>query len=149
MPATGTEIQEFIPQRAPMIMVDRILSCHDLSISTGLLLKEDNVFMHDHQFAPAGIMEAMAQAAAARTGWLLRNSRGNENKNVPVGVIGSIKNFKLHFQPVAGMNLITNVEIMFEIGNATVVRAKSEVEGQLAAEAELQIFLTGTEPQDQ
>jgi 3-hydroxymyristoyl/3-hydroxydecanoyl-(acyl carrier protein) dehydratase len=87
-------------------------------------------------------MEAMAQTAAARTGWLLKKQADPKNKKAPIGVIGSIKNFKLHFQPVAGNIMTTTVEVQYELLQATIVLAKVEVEGRLAAGAELKIFLT-------
>jgi len=142
MLASGTEILELIPQRPPMVMVDELLSFDSLTTVTQLLVKEDNIFLHDKKLSPAGLMESMAQTAATRTGWLMKNRPGSENKRVPVGVIGGIKNFRLHFQPASGDVIMATVEVQYEIMQATIVNAKVEVEGNLAAEAELKIFLT-------
>ena len=142
MLASGTEILELIPQRPPMVMVEKLLSCDGQTTVTQLLVKEDNIFLHNDKLSSSGLMESMAQTAATRTGWLVKNSPGSKNKKAPIGVIGSIKNFRLHFQPVAGDVITTIVEVQYEIMQATIVIAKVEVEGNLAAEAELQIFLT-------
>jgi hypothetical protein len=77
-----------------------------------------------------------------RTGYLLKKQAGGENKKVPVGVIGSIKNFRLHFRPGVGSVMTTTVTVDHEVLSASVVRAKTEVDGRIAAESELQIFLT-------
>jgi 3-hydroxymyristoyl/3-hydroxydecanoyl-(acyl carrier protein) dehydratase len=142
MLASGKKILELIPQRPPMVMVDELISCGGQTTVTQLLVKKDNIFLHNNKLSPAGLMESMAQTAATRTGWLLKNRTGNENKRAPIGVIGSIKNFRLHFQPVAGNVIKSTVEVQYEIMQATIVHAKVEVEGNMAAEAELQIFLT-------
>jgi predicted hotdog family 3-hydroxylacyl-ACP dehydratase len=144
MLSSGTAILDLLPQRPPMVMVENLLSCDEKTTVTSLTLHEDNIFLDNGLFSPSGMMESMAQTAAARTGWLVKSKSGSENKKVPVGVIGSIKNFRLHFQPSAGMVLTTTIEVQLELLQATMVKARVEAGGKLAAEAELQIFLTET-----
>ena len=139
-------ILELIPQRPPMVMVDCLVSCDEKQVVSQLTIREDNLFLGSRGFTSAGMMEAMAQAAAARTGYLMKNREDGANKKVPVGVIGSIKNFRLYFQPEAGSVLITTVYIEHEVLQATVVHGKTEVNGKLAAESDLQIFLTEDQP---
>jgi predicted hotdog family 3-hydroxylacyl-ACP dehydratase len=136
------KILELLPQRSPMVMIDALISCDDKQVVSQFMIREDNIFLNEDGFSAPGLMENMAQTAAARTGWLMRNRQGGENKTVPVGVIGSIKNFKLHFRPQAGALVETTISIEHEVLLATVVKGKSEVEGKLAAECEMQIFLT-------
>lgn len=145
MLASGTDILELIPQRPPMVMVDELVMCENNRTVTRLKIREDNVLAGLDGFTFAGMMEAMAQTAAVRTGWILKKQPGGRNKKAPVGVIGSIKNFRLYFQPIAGSVITTSVTVQHEIMQATVALAKVEAEGRLAAEAELQIFLTETE----
>lgn len=141
MLASGREILELIPQRPPMVMIDTLLECEGTTTITELLIRNENVFLTDSGFSPSGMLEAMAQTAAVRTGWLLKSQTGAESKHVPIGVIGSIKNFKLHFQPAAGSKITTTVRVEYEVLQATVVKARTESGGLLAAEADLQIFL--------
>jgi predicted hotdog family 3-hydroxylacyl-ACP dehydratase len=142
MLSSGTAILDLLPQRPPMVMVEGLLCCDEKTTMTSLTIREDNIFLKKGHLSPSGMLESMAQTAAARTGWMVKNKSGSENKKVPVGVIGSIKNFKLYFQPATGMVLTTTIEVQFEIMQATLVKARVEAEGKLAAEAELQIFLT-------
>jgi 3-hydroxymyristoyl/3-hydroxydecanoyl-(acyl carrier protein) dehydratase len=136
------KMADLLPQRYPMVMVDELLSCDEKQAVSGLLIRKDNIFLEDSGFSSSGMMEAMAQTAAARTGFLLRNNPGSENKEVPVGVIGSIKNFRLRFKPEVGSYAITTVIIEHEVLQATIIKAKVEVDGKIAAESDLQIFLT-------
>ena len=148
MLASGNMILELIPQRPPMVMVGKLLECDEKSTTTSLTISENNVFVSRKLFSPSGLLESMAQTAALRTGWLLRNKPGNASKNIPVGVIGSIKNFRLNFQPAAGSEIITTINVEYEFGNATLISGKVLSNDRLAAEAEMQIFLTdnGADP---
>jgi len=142
MLASGDMILALIPQRPPMVMVGKLMACDEKSTTTSLTINENNVFVSRNLFSPSGLLESMAQTAALRTGWLLRNKPGDANINIPVGVIGSIKNFKLIFQPAADAEIITTINVEYEFGNATLISGKVESGGRLAAEAEMQIFLT-------
>lgn len=135
-------ILELIPQRHPMVMIDRLLSCDEKQVVTRFFINSDNLFADHSGFSASGIMENMAQTAAARTGYLLKNQSGDPNKKIPVGVIGSIKNFRLHFRPPIGATLQTTIVVEHEVLMATVVKGFVESEGKLVAEAELQIYLT-------
>jgi 3-hydroxymyristoyl/3-hydroxydecanoyl-(acyl carrier protein) dehydratase len=136
------KILELIPQRRPMVMLDALVSCTGQQAVTELTIRKDNLFTDSNGLTAPGMMEAMAQTAAARNGYLMKNQAGGTNKKPPVGVIGSIKNFRLHFQPAIGSTITTTVIIEHEVLMATVVKGKVEVDGKLAAESDLQIFLT-------
>lgn len=138
-------ILQLIPQRHPMVMIDCLVSCDDNQVVSNLTIRHDNLFLDENGMTASGLMETMAQTAAARTGWLLQNSEGLQNKNAPVGVIGSIKNFRLYFQPKTGSVLETTVTIEHEVMQATVVKGIVVCNGKTAAESEMQIFLTGNQ----
>jgi 3-hydroxymyristoyl/3-hydroxydecanoyl-(acyl carrier protein) dehydratase len=93
------------------------------------------------------MIEAMAQTAAARTGYLLKKQPKSSNKKIPIGVIGSIKNFRMNFQPFIGSVIATTISIEHEVLRATVVKGKVEMDGKLAAESDMQIFLTEDQPE--
>lgn len=139
-------ILELIPQRYPMVMLDSLVSCDEKQVVSQLTIRQDNLFLNRYGLTSAGMMEAMAQTAAARTGFLMKNQPGGANKKIPVGVIGSIKNFRLNFQPLIGSVIVTTISIEHEVLQATVVKGKVEMNGELAAESDLQIFLTEDQP---
>ncbi len=140
--AEGEEILELIPQRYPMVMIDRLHQCDEMHTVTSLTIRNGNIFTRDNHFMEPGLIESMAQTAAVRTGWLLKMKNGGKNKNVPVGVIGSIKNFKLFFYPETGSEILTTITINHEVMNATVAHGEVTVNDRKAAECELQIFIT-------
>ena len=69
-------ILELIPQRPPMVMIDRLMSCDEKQVVTELLIRPDNIFIDHKGFTSPGLMENIAQTAAARTGYLLKNQMG-------------------------------------------------------------------------
>ena len=137
----GELILDLLPQRPPMVMVDGILSCMDLRIVTLLKVREDNVFLVRGRLSAAGMMEMIAQSAAARTGLLLRKDAPGQNKPVPVGVIGQIRNFLVYGLPAAGAELQTEVTVSHEIGQASVISGKVLQGAKTWAEGEMKIFL--------
>ena len=40
----GDEVLELIPQRAPIVMIDKVYQSTESSTVTGLLIKDDNIF---------------------------------------------------------------------------------------------------------
>ena len=139
------KILELIPQRPPMVMIGRLVSCDEKLAVSELFISQDNIFVNENRFSASGMMEAMAQTAAARTGYLMKNQDGGSLREPPVGVIGSIKNFKLYFQPACGSTITTTVEIEHEVLQATIVKARVEAEGKTAAECNMHIFLNENE----
>lgn len=136
------KILQLIPQRPPMVMFHELWSCDSKKVVTRFTVRKDNIFLDENGLSASGLLENMAQTAAARIGWLMKNQPGSENNMPPVGVIGSIKNFRLHFRPAPGSILETTVDIEHEVLQATIVKGRVEVNGILAAETEMQIFIT-------
>jgi 3-hydroxymyristoyl/3-hydroxydecanoyl-(acyl carrier protein) dehydratase len=142
MDSSKTDILSLIPQRPPMVLVDRLLECTEGLARSSFFIRQDHILVSDGFFSVAGILENMAQTAAARTGWLGKQAEGGANKMPAIGVIGSISNSRIHFEPVVGMELLTTVTVDHEIFNASIISATTMAGGKLVAEASLKIFLT-------
>jgi 3-hydroxymyristoyl/3-hydroxydecanoyl-(acyl carrier protein) dehydratase len=136
-------ILELIPQRYPMVMIDNLVACDEKQVVSQLTVRQDNLFLNRHGFTAEGMMENMAQTAAARTGYLLLNKQANLNFIAPIGVIGSIKNFRMYFQPAVGTVITSTVSVEHEVLMATVIKGMIEMNGELVADCDMQIFLTG------
>ena len=76
---------ELIPQRPPMVLVDRFEGIDAEGVSTtGYTVVPAGLFVAGGRMSECGIIEHMAQSAAARIGWCCRA----EGRPVPVGFIG-------------------------------------------------------------
>jgi 3-hydroxymyristoyl/3-hydroxydecanoyl-(acyl carrier protein) dehydratase len=141
MLAQGNDIFNLIPQRPPMVMVDKLFECNEMVALTGLKITRENIFVTNGFFNESGLIENMAQSAALMTGWLAINQKGGEQK-IPMGVIGAVKEFQVYFLPSVDSEIITQIEVMYRIANANVVSGKVKVDDRIASEGELKIFTT-------
>ena len=104
---------------------------------TSFLVSGDNLFCEGGRLTEAGLIENIAQTAAAGAGY--RSVLKNEPP--PPGFIGGIKNLVIHSLPVVGDVLITGVSVEHEVFDATVIAGRISVNGKPVAECEMKIFL--------
>ncbi|QSB27258.1 ABC transporter permease [Flavobacterium sp. CLA17] len=111
---TAVDIQNYLPHRAPMLMVDLILNVDASYVETVFLIKEDNIFVSNDVFIEAGLIENTAQTCSAIVGkkyFFDENGSENENINV-IGFISAIKNLKIHELPKAYDTIITRANLV-------------------------------------
>ena len=137
MLASGDQLIQYIPQRPPFVMVDRLYSCDEKNVHTGFQPDEGNIFSSAGFFTEPGLIEHMAQSAAAGTGYFFKS----QNKEVPVGFIGAIKDFKLVNLPEINSLLDTEINVVAEVMNASVIKATTRCNGEEIASCEMKIFL--------
>lgn len=132
-----SNIQSFIPQGPPFVMIDRLLHVDETSCRTALLVREDNIFVSQGKFREPGLLENMAQTAAAKSG----HTAQNENKAAPVGYIGAIKNLQIKTLPETGEELTTEIIVTNQIFDAMVVTGKIYCRKNIIAQCEMKIFI--------
>jgi 3-hydroxyacyl-[acyl-carrier-protein] dehydratase len=137
MIATETEIQEFIPQREPFVMIHRLVYSDNQKTITELTVANDNIFCINGKFSESGIVENIAQTAAAGVGYLCRQ----EQREVPVGYIAAIKDLKIYEQPNEGDVLSTEAVILQTVLQVSLVQGQVHVNGRLIATCEMRIFV--------
>ena len=131
------DIEELIPQRAPIVMVDDFLGMKDDISYTSLTVREDNVFATGGFLTECGVIEHIAQSAAARNGYIFRKN----NEKVPIGYIGSVNNFTISRLPRVGEILHTSIKVLMDVMNITLIEAESSVENEKIAGCRMKIFL--------
>jgi predicted hotdog family 3-hydroxylacyl-ACP dehydratase len=133
----GFKAIELIPQREPFVLVDTVDDCDDVSTRTSFLIKEDHFLCRNGYLIEAGLVENMAQSAAAGAGCKFKS----EGKDIPLGFIGSVDKLKVHFLPEAGKTIKTEVKITHKVMNITLVECIVEVDGRTAAQCGMKIFI--------
>ncbi len=118
-------------------MVDRLISAEEKKVVTSFLIKRDNVFCSDGIFTEAGLIENMAQTAAAGIG---AKQVANDEKP-PIGFIGGIRRLMIYSLPEAGQEITTYIQVEHEILGATIVKGQVFLSESILAECELKIFL--------
>jgi predicted hotdog family 3-hydroxylacyl-ACP dehydratase len=126
-----------IPQKPPMVMVDRLLRAEGTETVTSLYIRKENVFIDRGRLSEAGLIENMAQTAAAGTG-ASTDGAGQEPRT---GFIGGIKDLKISELPAIGEEIITRVTVEHTVFDANVVRAEITLNRNVIAACEMKIFL--------
>jgi predicted hotdog family 3-hydroxylacyl-ACP dehydratase len=135
---TEENITDLLPQREPMVMVSNLLQCEEQLYITSFRIRNDNVFVSEGYMREPGLIENIAQTAAAGAGY---NSLKNK-REVPVGYIGAVKNLVIHSLPSVDSEIITKVFIEYEVMNATLIKGVIFLDEQLIAECDMKIFLS-------
>ena len=127
-----------IPQMHPIIMVDQLIYSDELITRSNFLIAENNIFVESGEFKEAGLIENIAQTAAARVGYIAKK----ESKAIPIGYIGSIKNLIFFSLPNVNELLETEVKIVNQIFNVAIINGTVTCKNQLLVSCEMKIIIT-------
>ena len=132
-----TNILPLIPQRPPFVMIQQLVSCDENSATTTLTAEEGNIFLIKGKLGEPGLVENIAQTAAARIGYICQQ----ENKPVPIGYIAAVQQLVIHSLPKTGDKLETEIFIKNQVMHVTIIAGKVKVGGKTIAQCEMKIFI--------
>ena len=127
-----------IPQRPPFVMVDKLLSCDENGAQTTFCVNEENVLVVDGKFSEAGLMENIAQTAAARAGYMAKI----ENKLVEIGYIVSVRSLEIFELPGISDVLITDIKIKNKVFDMIVISGMVMHNNKVMAQCEMNIIVS-------
>ncbi len=132
-------IEQLIPQREPILMVDDLLKADGEQATACLTVRRGNIFLADDgTMEESGIIEHMAQSASAFAGYKAFSKGGTE---APVGYIGEVRKFKCLRRPNVGEKLYTTIILGPEVNGVTLLTATTCVEEEKIAETQMKIFI--------
>ena len=134
------DVLSLIPQRPPFVMIGQFFAhaVDEKSSTSALKIAEANIFVENGTLAEPGLIENIAQTAAARIGYICKT----ENKPVPIGYIGAVQNLEIFSLPKINDEIKTEIAITNEIFNVTVISGKITCGGKLLAQCEMKIFIS-------
>lgn len=132
-----SELFELIPQRPPIVMVDRLRGVTAEGAETGLTIRESNIFVNNGHLQEPGLIEHIAQSAAAFAGFKGYAS-GEEPK---LGYIGELKKMHFHRLPEVGESLTTTLKVLGEAAGVTLLAAETKAGDEPVADGQMKIFL--------
>lgn len=135
--ADGKTILTFIPQREPMVMVQKLHKAESGQTISSLNISESNIFCKEGFLQEPGLIENIAQTAAVGVGFEYRN----ENKDVPTGYIGAVQKLTIHRLPEIGKTVFTEVNVEHKVFNTTLINGKITCDDQLIADCSMKIYL--------
>jgi len=135
--APEEDILSLIPQRPPFVMIDKLLYFNETITQTSFLITDENIFVETGEFCEAGLMENIAQTAAARAGYVARL----ENKPVSAGYIGAVKNLEIMDLPKINDELITEINVENQVFDIILISGRVYCKDKLLATCEMKIFV--------
>lgn len=141
MPPLDPNAAALIPQQPPFVMIDRLLECDEVRTKTDTQVRAENIFVKNGEFREPGLIEIIAQTAAARVGWLARL----QNQPVPVGYIGAVNALEIFALPAVGEVLEAEIKIETQIFDVTLVSGEIRCRNAVVARCKLKIFLKPTQ----
>jgi 3-hydroxymyristoyl/3-hydroxydecanoyl-(acyl carrier protein) dehydratase len=130
-------IGNLIPQKAPFVMVDKLIHFEENQVIAGLTITENNIFTQNNRFTAPGLIEHMAQTVALYTGYQYYLRK----ESAPVGYIGAIKKAEIIELPEVNKELTTTVNILHDIMDVTLVTAETTCDGKIIASSEMKTVL--------
>ncbi len=133
----GKDIYNLIPQRPPIVMIDGFEGISPTEALSTLTVLGENIFVQDNKLQEPGIIEHIAQSAAALSGYedfLL-------NQPPKIGYIGEIKKCNIDRLPLVGEQLSTNLQIVAEAMGIKLLQAEVRIGDTIIADCSMKIFL--------
>jgi len=131
------DIESLVPQRSPILMIDELIEQDEHKTVTHFKVLENNLFIRNDEMEEAGIIENIAQSAAARAGYYYQQ----QNATPPLGFIGAVSKVKISRYPKVGEQLRTLIEMKSEVFNITLIKGSSFVGDEQIAECEMKIVI--------
>ncbi len=134
---SGAAILEVIPQKPPIVMIDKLISVSEQSAKSELTLLAENIFCENGYFQAAGLVENIAQTAAAQVGYLSQQ----KGQKPPIGFIGAIKNLKILHLPPIEATICTSITVENEIMGFTIINGISTLGNTILAQCQMKILV--------
>lgn len=138
MLVTRESITDYIPHRAPFVMVDSLISATEARFETEFVIDLQNLLVQNGHFQESGLIENIAQTCAISFGYL--GSR--EGGEARIGFIGAISKLEVYELPPVGSTIQTIVIPMHQLGNIYLVKGESFREGRILLGCEMKIVVT-------
>lgn len=134
-----TDITRLIPQRAPILMVDRLIDTKDDSAVTNLIVRPELYFVDEAGFlTEPGVIEHIAQSASAFAGY---KAWAEGASNSPIGYIGEVRKFRSFRSPRTGDVLYTHITMGAEANGVTLLTGETYILEEIAATTQMKIFI--------
>jgi len=131
------DIEKLVPQRNPILMVHELVLQEESKSVSRFTIEQDNMFVKEGKMQAPGLMENIAQTAAARAGYVSFST----NEPPKIGFIGAISKLVVHELPEVGAKIETTVEETSAFMNVSVIKGYNTLNGKMLAECEMKIFI--------
>ncbi len=128
-------IESYIPQRAPFIMIDNLVEANDEIFKTDFMVLANNIFVEKGILREFALVENIAQSSSAG----LAVTKMSTGKKAIEGFIGGISKLKLYDLPKVNDTIHTTVILIAQLENMFLVRGENYVNGKKLLECEIKL----------
>ena len=137
MNVSNQNIESLISQRAPMLLIDSLVYSDKTTTTSRFRIKEKNIFLTQDRMGEPGLIENIAQTAAAGFGY----NRQKDGLSLPTGFLGGIRNLKIHELPKIQSELETTTTVENEVWDMKVVKGEISVDGKCIVECQMKFMI--------
>ena len=127
----------YIPQRQPMVMVDTLEYADEKMAVTSLTIPADNIFLENGFFKEPGLIENIAQTAAAQVGYYCDKN----NIRIPIGYIASVRHLFIKKFPPMGARISTTIKVVTQIADFLVIEGEITYLNAIIVSCVLKVFI--------
>ncbi len=118
---TKENIQNFIPQRPPFVMIDNLLEATGDYFKTDFEILRDNIFVENGNLRDFAMIENIAQSSSVGLATAKKYSR--EKK--PEGYLGAVSKLKLYGLPAVNNRIYTKVKLIAQLENMFLLKGET------------------------
>ncbi|MBU2515185.1 3-hydroxyacyl-ACP dehydratase [bacterium] len=118
-------------------MIDSLTDSNGILYTTEFRIQSSNIFVDNGHLTEAGLIENIAQTAAAGLGYGFYQ----QNKSIPTGFIGAIQKLKIVELPDVNKKITTSVKVTNTVLNLTVISGTIQYDGKQIASCDMKLFL--------
>jgi predicted hotdog family 3-hydroxylacyl-ACP dehydratase len=130
------DITTLLPQGPPFILVDKMLFSDETVSRTSFRITAESPLVDQGRFTEGGLLENIAQTAAAGAGYHTWQTGGT----VATGFMVSVSNFIITALPQVGDELLTETTVKLRIPDIIVISGVVNCKEQVIATCEMKIL---------
>jgi predicted hotdog family 3-hydroxylacyl-ACP dehydratase len=128
-------IENYIPQRSPFVMISTLLVAETKHFETDFHITKGNIFLEDGILREYALIENIAQSCAAG----LAYTRRNRENALSEGFIGGISKLKVYHLPKVNETIHTCVNLLYELGGLFLLKGECFAGDKRLIECELKL----------
>ena len=132
---TKENIQDYIPQRPPFVMIDNLLEASGDYFKTDFRILPDNIFVENGKLREFAMIENIAQSSSVG----LANAKKYSAKKKPEGYLGAVSKLKLYGLPVVNDRIHTAIKLIAQLDNMFLLKGETWVNDKKLMECEVKV----------
>jgi 3-hydroxymyristoyl/3-hydroxydecanoyl-(acyl carrier protein) dehydratase len=131
------DAMDLIPQGIPFVFVDKLIYIDEKTSHGIFKIPAENIFVKSGFYTASGMVESMAQTAAAGTGYLSIKNQ----KKIPLGYIGAVQKLEVFDWPPANAEITMEINLITNILQVSLVSGIVKYREKVMTSCEMKIFV--------